>query len=105
MISALTIPDVPVNPICTSTKDDRISVINVIPETGFVPTMAVAFAATIVERDWVVKVSYAPDRAHWQVGVRRLIKPVFRDITIWLTTLNARAEPLGGQRDGWGHGC
>ena len=67
--------------------------------------LAVAFAATIVERDWVVKVSYAPDRAHWQVGVRRLIKPVFRDITIWLTTLNARAEPLGGQRDGWGHGC
>jgi len=64
---------------------------------------ALAFAALIVERDWTVGVTYAPSRAHWQATVRRQIHPVFRDITIWLTTLVARATPLSGERDGWGH--
>ena len=64
---------------------------------------ALAFAELIVERDWVVNVSYATERERWRVSVHRLIKPVFRDITVWLTTLNSRAGPLAGQRDGWGH--
>ena len=64
---------------------------------------ALAFAELIVERDWTASVAYAPERAHWQVTVRRQIHPVFRDITIWLATLTARATPLAGDRDGWGH--
>jgi hypothetical protein len=64
---------------------------------------ALAFAELIVERGWTVSVDYAPERAHWQATVRRQICPVFRDITIWLVTLTARATPLGGESDGWGH--
>ena len=64
---------------------------------------ALAFAALIVERDWTVSVAFAPERTHWQATVRRQIHPVFRDITIWLMALTARATPLGGERDGWGH--
>ena len=64
---------------------------------------ALAFAKIITERDWTVSVTYAPQRASWQAIVRRQIHPVFRDITIWLTTLTARATPFGGERDGWGH--
>ena len=40
----------PFNPIDTKTTDARISVINVIPDTGLVPTMAMAFAATVVNK-------------------------------------------------------
>jgi hypothetical protein len=64
---------------------------------------ALAFAELIVELDWSVSVDYSPARAHWQATVRREIHPVFRDVTIWLTTLTARATPLGGERDGWGY--
>jgi hypothetical protein len=48
---------------------------------------ALAFAGLITERDWSVSVAYDPQRACWQATVRRLIHPVFRDITIWLTIL------------------
>jgi hypothetical protein len=66
---------------------------------------ALAFAKLIVERDWTASVNRAPDRARWQTTVRRKIHPVFKDITIWLATLTARATPLGGECDGWGHEC
>jgi hypothetical protein len=66
-------------------------------------SQALAFARLITERDWTVSVAYAPQRACWQATVRRQIHPVFRDITVWLTTLTARATPFGGERDGWGH--
>jgi len=64
---------------------------------------ALGFAKLIVERDWMVNVTYMPESAYWQATVERKIHPVFRDITIWLATLASRATPLGGERDGWGH--
>jgi hypothetical protein len=64
---------------------------------------ALAFAELIVERDWTVSVDYAPERARWQATLRRQIHPVFRDVTIWLAILTARATPLGGESDGWGY--
>jgi hypothetical protein len=64
---------------------------------------ALAFAELIVEPGWTVSVDYAPSRARWQATVRRQIRPVFRDITIWLITLTARTATLGGEADGWGH--
>ena len=50
MTSAATIPDGPFSPTATITTEARISVINVIPDTGFVPTIAIALAATVVNR-------------------------------------------------------
>ena len=64
---------------------------------------ALCFAELIYEREWVVSVVYAPERALWQATVRREIHPVFRDITVWLATLTARAAPSNGECDGWGH--
>ena len=49
--NAATIPLVPLSPTATRITDARISVISVIPETGFVPTIAIAFAATVVNRN------------------------------------------------------
>ena len=46
-----TMPEGPFSPTATITTEARISVIKVIPETGFVPTMAMAFAATVVKRN------------------------------------------------------
>ena len=50
IISAATIPPVPFRPTATITTEARISVISVMPLTGFEPTMAIAFAATVVKR-------------------------------------------------------
>ena len=50
MINAATIPLVPCRPTPTITTEARISVISVIPLTGFEPTIAMAFAATVVKR-------------------------------------------------------
>ena len=44
-------PLVPFSPMPTITTEARISVISVIPDTGFVPTMAMALAATVVKRN------------------------------------------------------
>ena len=52
--SAETIPAVPDNPTDTIMTDVRIKVISVIPETGFVPTIAIAFAATVVNRNEII---------------------------------------------------
>ena len=43
-------PLVPLNPTATITTEARMSVIRVIPLTGFVPTIAMALAATVVKR-------------------------------------------------------
>ena len=48
--SAATMPEGPFSPTATITTEARISVINVIPDTGLVPTMAIALAATVVNR-------------------------------------------------------
>ena len=48
--SAATIPAVPFSPTATRMTDARMRVISVMPDTGFVPTIAIAFAATVVNR-------------------------------------------------------
>ena len=53
--SAAVMPVVPLRPTLTNTSDARISVISVMPETGLVPTMAMALAATVVKRNAMTK--------------------------------------------------
>ena len=48
IIMAAIIPLVPLNPALTNTSELKINVINVIPDTGFEPT--IAFAATVVNK-------------------------------------------------------
>ncbi len=43
-------PEVPLRPIATKTPEAIISVMRVMPLTGLLPTMAMAFAATVVKR-------------------------------------------------------
>ena len=50
MIRAETMPAGPLRSTATRIMEERISVIRVMPETGLVPTMAVALAATVVNR-------------------------------------------------------
>ena len=47
---AATIPLVPLSPMATNTAEAMMSVIRVIPLTGLLPTMAIALAATVVNR-------------------------------------------------------
>ena len=60
IIKAEIIPAVPESPTPTRISDERIKVINVIPETGFVPTIAIAFAATVVKRKAIIKTIKSP---------------------------------------------
>ena len=55
MISAAVMPAVPLSPALTSISELRISVISVMPDTGFVPTIAMALAATVVNRNEMTK--------------------------------------------------
>ena len=50
MTRAATMPLVPLRPTPTITTEARMSVISVIPLTGLEPTMAMALAATVVNR-------------------------------------------------------
>ena len=50
MTSAATMPPGPFKPTATMTTEARMSVISVMPDTGLVPTMAMALAATVVKR-------------------------------------------------------
>ena len=50
MISAATMPPVPFRPTATMMTDERIRVMSVMPDTGLLPTMAMALAATVVKR-------------------------------------------------------
>ena len=49
-----TMPEAPFKPIATKTPEAIIKVIRVIPETGFVPTIAIAFAATVVNKNAMI---------------------------------------------------
>lgn len=51
IIIAAAIPAVPLSPAATSITDARIRVIRVIPLTGLEPTIAMALAATVVNRN------------------------------------------------------
>ena len=46
-----TMPEGPFNPTATITTDARINVIRVMPDTGLVPTIAIALAPTVVNRN------------------------------------------------------
>ena len=48
-------PEGPFSPTATITTEARISVINVIPDTGLVPTMAIALAANGVKKKGMQK--------------------------------------------------
>ena len=54
---AATIPSGPRRPTATITTEARIRVISVMPDTGFVPTIAIAFAATVVKRNAMIVTS------------------------------------------------
>ena len=69
IIIAAVIPPVPVRPALTSTSELRISVISVMPDTGFVPTIAIAFAAT------VAGVMIVLNRTYGFVGEGALVAP------------------------------
>lgn len=55
IIIAAVMPSLPLSPTLTRTSELRIRVIRVIPDTGFEPTMAIALAATVVNRNEMIK--------------------------------------------------
>ena len=63
MMSAATMPPVPLRPTATITTEARMSVISVIPDTGLLPTMAIALAATVVKRNAITATSSIPTAA------------------------------------------
>ncbi len=62
--SAINIPPAPVSPVDTSARIVSTTVINVMPETGLTPTMAMAWAATGVKRNERMKPTTAPTIAY-----------------------------------------
>ena len=52
--SAATIPAVPLSPTATMMNEAMMSVMSVMPETGLEPTIAIAFAATVVKRKAII---------------------------------------------------
>ena len=56
-------PPVPFNPTATITTEARMSVISVMPDTGFEPTIAIALAATVVNRNAMTAVRMIATRA------------------------------------------
>ena len=63
MMSAASIPKGPFRPTPASTMLAMMSVISVIPDTGLVPTMAIALAATVVKRKAMTVTSSIPTTA------------------------------------------
>ena len=60
IIRADTMPAGPFNPTATKMMEARINVMSVMPDTGFVPTIAIAFAATVVNRKAITPTSNKP---------------------------------------------
>jgi hypothetical protein len=58
---------------------------------------ALDFAGLVAEHDGTMSVAYASGRERWRATVRRRMEPLFRDITVWLTALTARAATAGGE--------
>ena len=63
MISAAVMPAVPLRPTATMISEARMSVMRVIPLTGFEPTIAMAFAATVVNRNAMMPTMRRPTTA------------------------------------------
>ena len=64
MMSAATMPPVPLRPTATITTEARIRVMSVMPDTGLLPTMAMALAATVVKRNAMRATSTMPTSAN-----------------------------------------
>lgn len=62
---------------------------------------ALAFANSIIERDWCVSVTYLKDHERWRATVKRHIQTLHREINSWLAALRVRAASMGGEYDGW----
>ena len=60
IIRADTMPAGPFNPTATKMMEARINVMSVMPDTGFVPTIAIAFAATVVNRKAITPTNNKP---------------------------------------------
>ncbi len=63
---------------------------------------ALDFARLVAEREGTVSVAYASERERWRATVQRRMEPLYRDITVWLAALTARAATVGGDHDDWG---
>ena len=63
MISAATIPELPLRPAAMSTTDAMMRVMRVMPLTGLEPTIAMALAATVVNRKLMTATMRSPTRA------------------------------------------
>ena len=69
MIKAASIPPEPFKPTATITTEARIKVISVIPLTGLLPTMAMALAATVVNRKAMTVTSRIPTTANSRLSI------------------------------------
>ena len=87
IIRAATIPLAPFKPTATNTTDANISVIRVIPDTGLLPTMAIAFAATVVKRKAITATSKIPTTAKKRLCITPNQKKT-------KTTSNVTKEPI-----------
>ena len=90
-ISAMNIPPVPVSPVATSTRMVSTTVINVMPETGLTPTMAMAWAATGVKRNDRAKPTTAPTTAYQALWPTENVSPVAASGLVIATTKNSSA--------------
>ena len=64
MIKAASMPEGPFRPTATMTTEARISVMSVMPDTGLLPTMAIALAATVVNRKAMIVTRHMPTMAN-----------------------------------------
>ena len=69
MIKAASIPPGPFSPTATMTTLARMSVISVMPLTGFDPTMAMALAATVVKRKAMTVTRRMPTTANSRLSI------------------------------------
>ena len=87
MIKAANIPPAPFIPMAAIMTEARIKVISVMPETGFEPTMAMAFAATVVNRNAMIVTRSIATIAY----VRLFITPNQKNTNV---TMMAQIEPI-----------
>ena len=106
IIRAAVMPAVPFSPTATITRDARMSVINVIPLTGLEPTIAMAFAATVVNRNAMIPtmstpttachiLSTTPSAKNPKTTSRVTMMPIttiFIEISLWVLMTSASAS-------------
>ena len=106
MIRAAVIPAVPLRPTATMISEARMRVIRVIPLTGFDPTIAIAFAATVVNRNAITPTMSRPTTACQMLSTtpnmknantaRRVtaipITMIFIEISFWVLITSASAS-------------